>query len=273
MKIAVVTDSASCLLPSEIKKYHIKVLPLTVNFGQQSYLENIDITTSEFYRRMQTTTTLPTTAQVSPKQLLSAYNDLAAQGYDAVISIHLSSGISGMYQNLVTLLSSVKNIKVYPFDSRMASTAEGAMAKLAVKMIEAGYQPEEIISQLEKFRATTKVYFAVDDLSHLARTGRISNASRIVGSVLRIKPILTFTPEGKIVAKQKERTMHRAYQQIKSKFAKVADKVSYPLRLTVIYAGVRELEKSELGPVLGVHTGSGTMALLWAYDWEKWPIK
>ncbi|GBG93741.1 DegV family protein [Ligilactobacillus salitolerans] len=289
MKIAVVTDSASCLTPDETKKYRIKVIPITVIFERRTYLENVDITAADFYQKMKEESTLPSTAQITPGQMQEAYDELAADGYDAVISIHLSSGITTFYENLVNYLPAVSNIKVYPFDSRLASTAEGAMAKLAVRLIDAGYTPEDIIKELEKFRETTEAYLAVDDLSHLVRTGRLSNASGFVGSILRIKPVLTFTKEGKILALEKERTMKRAHAQIKQKFAAALSKADYPVRLTVINADAPTMEqqwaddakqsypevlveKSDIGPVIGVHVGAGTMAFLWCYDWEQWPI-
>lgn len=290
MKIAVVTDSASCLTPEEIEKYHIKVVPITVVFERQTYLENVDITASEFYEKMQVEKTLPSTSQITLGQMQETYDELAAAGYEAVISIHLSSGITTFYENLVNYLPQVSNIKVYPFDSRLASTAEGALAKLAVRLSAAGYEPEDIITELKKFRQTTAAYLAVDDLAHLVRTGRLSNTSRFVGSLLQIKPVLTFTEDGKILALEKERTMKKAYRAIKGKFAAAQKKAQAPLRLTVINAGapVTEewwyadmhqtfpdvtIEKSDLGPVIGVHVGTGTMALLWCYDWEKWPLE
>lgn len=289
MKIAVVTDSASCLTDEEIQKYNIRVVPITVIFERQTYLENVDLTATEFYDKMKNETTLPTTTQITPAQMQETYDQLAAEGYDAVISIHLSSGITSFYENLLNYLPEITNIKVYPFDSRLAAAAEGGMAKLAVRLAGAGYSPEDIIHELEKFRETTKAYLVVDDLSHLVRTGRLSNASRFVGSLLKIKPVLTFTKEGQILALEKERTMKKAYGSIKDKFANANAKAQMPLRLTVIHAGVPETEKSwyddmrqsfpdatmetsELGPVIGVHVGRGTMALLWCYDWEQWPL-
>lgn len=289
MKIAVVTDSASCLTPAEIEKYQIKVVPITVIFEQQTYLENVDITASEFYQKMKTEKTLPSTTQITPGQMQATYDELADAGYDAVISIHLSSGITTFYENLVNYLPEITRIKVYPFDSKLAAAAEGGMAKLAARLAQAGYSPESIIGELEKFRATTAAYLAVDDLSHLVRTGRLSNASRFVGSLLQIKPVLTFTKEGKILALEKERTMKKAYRSIKAKFAEAQAQAQAPLRLTVIHAGAPEMEerwatdmqesfpqvvqeKSELGPVIGVHVGTGTMALLWCDDWKQWPI-
>jgi len=289
MRTAIVTDSASYLSAEAIKKYDIHVVPITVIFGQQTYLENVEMTSKEFYERMRTAPELPTTTQITLGQMQQMYDQLAAEGYDAVISIHLSSGITSFITNLESYLPNITNIKVYPFDSLITAGGEAYMALLAAKLIVAGQTPEQVITQLEALRDTTEVYFVVDNLSHLVRTGRLSNASGLVGNLLRIKPVLTFE-DGKIVAIQKERTMRRAYQAIKTKLAAAIEAADYPLRVTIengnnpkmqaewtadleaSFPGLKIIE-GEIGPVVGVHVGEGVMGLIWARDWEQWPTK
>ncbi len=288
MKTAVVTDSAANLDPKDIKKYNIHVVPITVIFGKQTYLENIDITANKFYKKLKTEKQLPTTSQITLGQMQNMYNYLAKKGYDSVISIHLSSGITTFFENLKAFIPNIKNIKIYPFDSKIASVGEADMALLAAKLIKQGKKPKEIIKQLKILRKTIKVYLVVNDLSHLVRTGRLSNASAFVGNILRVKPILTFK-DGKIVVIQKERTTKRAYQFIKRKFTQDFRQANYPLRMAIVNANNLPLQKkwvqdiqqnfpktpinqSELGPVIGVHVGPGTMAALWDRDWAQWPI-
>lgn len=284
MKTAIVTDSASYLSAADVEKYHIHVVPITVIFGQQTYLENVEITSKEFYERMRTAPELPTTTQITLGQMQTTYDQLAEAGYDAVISIHLSSGITSFITNLESYLPNVTNIKVYPFDSLITAGGEAYMVLLAAKLVAEGYSPEQVIAQLEKIRETTGVYFVVDNLSHLVRTGRLSNASGLVGNLLRIKPVLTFQ-DGKIVAIQKERTMRRAYAAIKAKLAAEIAAVDYPLRITIengnnpklqaewtadLKASFPDLtiDEGEIGPVVG----EGVMGLIWARDWEKWSV-
>ncbi|KZV03952.1 DegV family protein [Lactiplantibacillus plantarum] len=288
MKTAIVTDSASYLSAADVEKYNIHVVPITVIFGQQTYLENVEITSKEFYERMRTAPELPTTTQITLGQMQTTYDQLAEAGYDAVISIHLSSGITSFITNLESYLPNVTNIKVYPFDSLITAGGEAYMVLLAAKLVAEGYSPEQVIAQLEKIRETTGVYFVVDNLSHLVRTGRLSNASGLVGNLLRIKPVLTFQ-DGKIVAIQKERTMRRAYAAIKAKLAAEIAAVDYPLRITIengnnpklqaewtadLKASFPDLtiDEGEIGPVVGVHVGEGVMGLIWARDWEKWSV-
>ncbi|VDG20898.1 DegV family protein [Lactiplantibacillus mudanjiangensis] len=289
MRTAIVTDSASYLSAADIQKYDIHVVPITVIFGQQTYLENVEITSKEFYERMRTAAKLPTTTQVTLGQMQQMYDQLAADGYDAVISIHLSSGITSFIPNLESYLPNVTNIKVYPFDSLITAGGEANMVLLAAKLVAAGYSPEQVLQELTKLRATTQVFFIVDNLSHLVRTGRLSNASGLVGNLLRIKPILTFDDAGKIIAIEKERTMRRAYQGIKAKLAHALATTKEPLRAMVVNGNNPKLQaewvadlhasfpnliidESEIGPVVGVHVGEGVMGLFWAQDWEKWPI-
>lgn len=288
-KTAIVTDSASYLNPDDAKKWGITIVPITVIFGRQTFLDNVDITTDEFYKRMAASSELPTTAQITPEQMKETYDRLADEGYDAVISIHLSSGITSFYDNLVNFLPAVDNIKVYPFDSKIASAGEANLATLAARLVKAGKEPDEVIEQLTKFRDTIDAYFVVDDLTHLVRTGRLSNASSFIGNLLRIKPILTFNENAQIVAVEKERTMKRAWAALQAKFTKAVQDADYPLRLTVVDADAKEtqtrwvaelkekfpnvtIDTNNIGPVVGVHVGAGTMALLWDYDWEQWPL-
>ncbi|GAB1228510.1 DegV family protein [Lactiplantibacillus plantarum] len=288
MKTAIVTDSASYLSAADVEKYHIHVVPITVIFGHQTYLENVEITSKEFYERMRTAPELPTTTQITLGQMQTTYDQLAKASYDAVISIHLSSGITSFITNLESYLPNVTNIKVYPFDSLITAGGEAYMVLLAAKLVAEGYSPEQVIAHLKKIRETTGVYFVVDNLSHLVRTGRLSNASGLVGNLLRIKPVLTFQ-DGKIVAIQKERTMRRAYAAIKAKLAAEIAAVDYPLRVTIengnnpklqaewtadLKASFPDLtiDEGEIGPVVGVHVGEGVMGLIWARDWEKWTI-
>ncbi|QLE65043.1 DegV family protein [Furfurilactobacillus rossiae] len=290
MKTAVITDSASYLDPEVAKAAGIRVVPITVIFGTQTYLENVDITSEQFYKRMREEKAMPSTAQVTMMQMQEQFDELIKEGYDEVICIHLSSGITTFLQNLEAYAPTVKGIKVYPFDSRMASEGEACLALLAAKMAKAGKNAAEILPVLEHLRETTHVYFVVDDLSHLLRTGRITNSSAFVGNLLRIKPILTFE-DAKIVALTKERTAKRAFQKVKRDFEASLGDEDYPVRVGVIDGNNPDasatwmsdltsenlktdggkdpqFEVAHIGPSIGVHTGEKVMGLVWAEDWQ-----
>lgn len=285
MKTAVVTDTASYLTPEQIKKYNITVLPITVILGDQQYKETEELTDEKFFDYLRNEPELPTTAQVSMGQIQEAYDRLVAEGYDTIISVHLSLGITSFMDNLRMFVKSYDKAKVYPFDSMAASAAEADLALLAGSLAQKNVDPEEIVAKMKELRDSTDIYFAVNDLKHLSRTGRLSNRSAIIGSLLDVKPLLTFK-DGKIYAIAKERTMHRAFRMIQLEIQKYAEEhPDWNVHITVVDSNNRELlekwaldfesafpearvSKSHLGPAISVHTGEKTMGVVWDKDFE-----
>ena len=286
MKTAIVTDSAAYIDPQLAAQYHITVVPITVIFNQQPYLENVDIDSTTFFEKLRTEKELPTTAQITMGQMQETYDQLADAGYDEIISIHLSSGITGFFDNLSMFAKDYDRIPIYPFDSKIASAGEANMALLAGRLASDGQHADTILPKLQQLRDSTDVFFMVDDLNHLLRTGRISNSSAIIGNLLRIKPLLTFNEAGQIIATGKERTVKRAFAHIMANFETAVKQADFPIRASVIDANDTDVsaqwvtaiqqqfpnvpvDVSHLGPVISVHTGEKTMGLLWAWDWEK----
>jgi len=222
MKTAVVTDTASYLTPEQIKKYNITVLPITVILGDKQYKETEELTDDKFYDYLRNEPELPTTSQVSLGQIQEAYDRLVSEGYDTIISIHLSLGITSFMDNLRMFVKTYDRAKVYPFDSMAASAAEADLVMMAGSMAQKNIAPETIVTKLEELRDSTDIFFAVDDLKHLSRTGRLSNRSAIIGNLLNVKPLLTFK-DGKFFAIGKEWSMHRAFRMISLEIQKYAD--------------------------------------------------
>ncbi|GEO70257.1 DegV family protein [Levilactobacillus acidifarinae] len=285
MSIAIVTDSAAYLTPAQLKRYAITALPITVILGAHQYPES-ELTATTFYDYLNSGQPLPTTAQVSLGQIETAYDELVRQGVTQIISIHLSSGITSFMDNLRAFCQTYTKAEVYPIDSLMASAGEANLCLLAGRLIEAGYDAPAIAHALLTLRDTQHVYFAVDSLRHLARTGRLSNRSAMVGSLLNIKPLLTFDDTGKIIAIGKERTMRRAFQYMEAQLTSDLKTIDYPLLATIIDANNPELaqrwqdhlvtqfpqvrfNRSQLGPAISVHTGEKTMGLFWQQDWQE----
>ncbi|WP_341778528.1 DegV family protein [Levilactobacillus sp. HBUAS70063] len=287
MTTAIVTDTASYLTAAQVAQYPITVLPITVILGGQQYPES-ELSVQTFYDYLKTDQELPTTAQVSLGQIEDAYDRLASQGVDEIISIHLSSGITSFMSNLRMFCQTYTKAKIFPVDSLVASAGEANLCLLAGKLITAGQTAEEIVPQLLALRDTQQVYFAVDNLSHLARTGRLTNRSAMIGNLLNIKPLLTFNDAGQIIAIDKERTMRRAFGFITAHLKADLQRVDYPLHATVIDANNEEtavrwqqalheqfptvrVSRSTLGPAISVHTGEKTMGVLWQQDWQSIP--
>ncbi|WP_338034234.1 DegV family protein [Levilactobacillus paucivorans] len=275
MPTAIVTDTAAYLTADQIAANPITVLPITVILGGHQYPES-QLSRQTFYDYLKSDQELPTTAQVSLGQIEEAYDRLAAAGFDEIISIHLSSGITSFMNNLRVFCRDYTKAKIFPVDSLVASAGEANLCLLAGKLIQAGQTGEQIVPQLEHLRDTQQVFFAVDNLSHLARTGRLSNRSAMIGNLLNIKPLLTFDATGKIVAIGKERTMKKAFHYMTAALAKDLAANAYPMHATVIDANDPELSRqwvtdlhtlfpqirvsqSQLGPAISVHTGEKTM--------------
>lgn len=284
MKTAIVTDSAAYLDKRIAKDNQIIVVPIPVIFGDEVYLEGQDISNEAFYHKLKNEATLPTTAQISLGQMQAVFDQLVAQGFDEVICIHLSAGISGFVDNLTAYAKEVTAIKVHAFDSQTTSAAEGYIALKAAKMVKEGHHADTIIPALEAYRKTIGVYFVVDSLSHLLRTGRVSNRTAFVGNLLKIKPILGFEA-GKIVALSKERTKKKALNKVLADFKQATKNLDYPIRACVIDGNSPQesqewvaqlqaqnpdltIDTSHIGPVVGAHTGEKVMGIFWAADYQ-----
>jgi DegV family protein with EDD domain len=276
MKTAVVTDSTA-YIPKELREqYNIHMIPLSVIFGNESYREEIDISAEQFYEEVKRRE-LPTTSQPPVGEFVELFENLAKE-YDAVISIHLSSGISGTYQGSVTAGNMVDHIKVYPFDSEISCMVQGMYALEAAKMAQQGKDPQDIIARLNEMKQSTRAYFMVDDLSHLQRGGRLSGAQAFIGSLLQVKPLLHFVDKV-IVPFEKIRTRKRAMKRIVELLAEDA-KSGEAYQAAIIHANREEEAKkwkaelevqfpnvefmiSYFGPVIGTHLGEGAMGLGW----------
>lgn len=287
MKIAVVTDSTAYLTKQQIAENNIRVIPIPVIIDNQVYQEGVDIDSENFYQKLKSSAAFPSTSQPSIGELIEFYQNLGNEGYDAVISIHLASTISGFVRTLETVAKEVKNTQVIPFDSQITVMLMGNMVIAATRMVKAGLEPEQILDNLRDLRSTTNECFIVDDLQNLVRGGRLSNASAFIGSMLKIKPLLTFDRHShKIVAFEKVRSMKKAIRRVEELFEIDRRKVDYPLRLIVIHAndepaakswqnGLKikypeyQVDLSYFGPVVGTHLGEKALALAWMKDIDK----
>lgn len=286
MKIAVVTESSANLKAQAVKDYQITVVNDPIMFGNHVYHENVDITTDQFYRLLKVEKEIPTISQISMPEMQVVFDQLQAAGYDQILVIGLSSGISGWINNLKTYAPSVDGIDVRVFDSRTACAGTANMVKLAAAMALADYTLDEIIAQLTRLRAATTTVLIVNSMRHLVKNGRIYNNSSLAGTmVLRNKPIITFNGHGKIQLLGKERTLKNAQQAVQDEFSQFVTNSQLPVRLDVISANDAQIAEdwaSELryqfpavrvktgviGPVLGVLTGDYALGMIWSLDWK-----
>ncbi|PAF23658.1 fatty acid-binding protein DegV [Terribacillus saccharophilus] len=277
MNIAVMTDSTAYLTPEQREAFDIHMIPLQVVFDDATYEEEVDITASEFYEKVKQQKTLPKTSQPVVGKVIEKLEELS-QSYDAVISVHLSSGISGTYQSMVAADDMVEGIDVHAYDSELSCMAQGYYALEAARMVKQGASVEEILKRLDEMKETMIAYFIVDDLSNLQRGGRLNGAQAIIGSLLQVKPVLHFEDK-RIVPFEKIRTKKKAISRIKALLAEQAadgakmkacllhgnrPEEAEILRqeLAAEHPNV-EVEVSYFGPVIATHLGEGAIGLVW----------
>lgn len=278
MTVAVVTDSTAYIPEEQRKALGIHMVPLSVTFGNETYREEIDITTDEFYQKVREDDELPKTSQPSIGLVTELLNELA-KDHDEVIFVTLSSGISGTYQTVITANTMADGIEVTAYDSEISCYAQGYYAIEAATLAKQGKSSKEILARLEEIKQSLRAYFVVDDLTHLQRGGRLSGAQAFIGSMLQVKPILHFVDK-KIVPFEKIRTKKKALKRVFELLDEDASKEE-PLRLVVIHANreqealsIKEdiIEKqyphitvdiSYFGPVIGTHLGEGAIGLGW----------
>lgn len=289
MKIAVLTDSSAYLTKEQQEKYQIDVLPIPIIWDGKTYRDLIDIGYEEFYQKLAQATNLPTTSQPAIGDLKKKIDEYVDQGYTDVIIVSISSGLSSYYSTVMSVAREENRIKIHPFDSKITCAGEADFAMLAGRLVEAGADVDLIMHDLIDLQKTMDVRFMVDDLSHLKRTGRLSNAASFVGTLFKIKPILSMDVqgEGHISAIAKERQTKRAYKHIQDDFDNLTKNMPYEIQCTIFDSLDPEQKKkwvedysakspkykfdnSIIGPVVGVHVGKGTMAMIWCRDLDDY---
>ena len=212
--IALVTDS-TCDLPSEIMdKYQIEVVPLTVHIEEDTYYDKVDLDNEQFYSMMESASELPTTSQPSVGLFMDKYEELA-RDYDRVISIHLSSALSGTCESARLAAAQIEDLEVEIIDSKSTTTGLGFMVTLAAEMIEAGHDMEEIKEKILKERENLTIYFTVNELRYLEKGGRIGKAQAFLGSIFNFNPILELSAAtGEITPKEKVRGYKKTNQKM-----------------------------------------------------------
>ena len=211
-KIKIITDSTADLSKELYDKHNIEVLPLLISFGEKSYLDGVEINSEKVFERIKQDDILPTTAQVTPNRFMEAYKKYLDEGYK-IISIHMSSAMSGTYQSACIAKDSLESDDIVVIDSRNVTSALGILVLKAVKLKEKGYDILEIEKELNKIKDNVELSVCFESLEYLVRGGRISKTAGIVGSVLGIKLLLEIK-DGLMSVKDKIRGTKKAIKKI-----------------------------------------------------------
>lgn len=271
MTVRIVTDS-TCDLPAEtIARYRIHVIPLYINVGNQGFLDGIDISRGEFYTRLPFFSAHPTTAVPSTERFIAAYNALADEGASEILSIHISTNLSGVLNVATVTARETTSTHVTVFDSRQLSLGTGFLVETAAIMAAAGSSVDEILHALNDQVKRIRVFAALDTLEFLKRSGRMNRYLAGLATLLQIKPIMTMH-DGK-PGSERVRTRDRALRRVVEMLAAAG-----PLeRVAMVHAHVSQEILAELRsmaahllpqgpiltvditPVIGAHIGPGAV--------------
>jgi len=271
MSVRIVTDS-TCDLPAEtIARYRISVIPLYINVGHQGYLDGVDITREEFYTRLPHFSTHPTTAVPSTERFAATYHALADEGASEVLSIHISTALSGVVNVARIAARETTSTRVAVLDSGQLSLGTGFLVETAAKMAATASSAKEIIDVLTDQAQRTRVFAALDTLEFLKRSGRMNKYVAGIATLLQIKPILTMRngKPGSERVRTRERALKRVVEMLSAaspleRAAIVHTHASSEI-LDELYAMAAHLLPQgpilteDITPVIGAHIGPGAV--------------
>jgi DegV family protein with EDD domain len=281
-RVAIVTDSTSDLPRELAATRSVTIVPLTLHFDGKSLLDGVEITPEEFYRRLPSATTHPTTSQPSAGRFAETYSALL-KDHDAVVSIHISEKLSGTVASARQAAEMTDPKRVHVIDSEVVSMSLGLVTLVASVMAAQKVDAATIVSRVIAMRPHLHTYFSVATLEFLRRGGRIGRASALLGSVLQVKPVLCIR-DGLVTPLERVRTFDRALNRVVELTREV--NTGHGVCLIVGHADAheaaermgRELEPiadtlmiQPLGPVVGAHAGPGVVGV-GCYPAELFPL-
>jgi DegV family protein with EDD domain len=268
--VRIVTDSTADLTPEQQQAAGITVVPLNVHFGDQVFRDHVDLTTDEFFRRLKASSQLPRTSQPAVGVFEEAFRALLQNG-DEIVSVHLSSKVSGTYNSALMAAKTVAEDAIEVVDSLSTSMALGFMALEGAKLARAGRDHKTVAECLRALVPKARVICVVDTLTYLERGGRIGKARALLGSLLNVKPILQLK-DGEVVPLGRARGRPQALSRLVELLerdgqlsqlaimhgAAPADAEKLRERVASNYPGL-DILLTEIGAVLGTHTGPGVI--------------
>ncbi|MFC2017846.1 DegV family protein [Chloroflexota bacterium] len=274
MALRIVTDSTSDIPPKVAQELGITVIPLYVHFGAEVYRDGIDLCATEFYQKLVTSKSLPTTSTISPGEFAELYDTLSEQTNEILV-ITLSSKLSATYDAAIQgqELRKSKGCRVEVIDSRLVLMALGLIVIAAAQEAQAGASLEQVVDIVKKALLRVHVRMAFDTLDYVRKGGRIGRAQAFLGTLLSIKPILTVV-EGETTPVARERTRDRAIEHLRrfaGSFSNIKEMaVEYTTTPEEATALVRQLDSvfpeeriyiSNVGSVMGTHLGPGALGI------------
>lgn len=274
MPVKIVTDSAADLPADQAEAHGIAVVPLTIRFGDESYVDGVDLSPQEFYDKMAATEVLPATAAPSPGAFEEAFRAAGADG-DPVVCINLSAALSATMQSAEAAAKALAGeIDVRVVDSGSITAGLGMSVLAAAAVAESGGSADDVVAEVERLRNHTKVFGALDTLENLKKGGRIGGAQAMIGSILSIKPIIDIST-GAVTEAGKQRTRRKALVWLRDKLFEAgevrdvavahgcSDDVEELIKLIEPRYSRDDITVWTIGPVIGAHGGPRVMGLVW----------
>ena len=272
MPIAIVTDSA-CDLPHDVAEQHrIEVVPLTIRFGDEEFVDRLELTPTEFWARCAASPTLPSTAAPAPGQFEAAYRRAAERKAPGVVVVNLSGALSATMESAMLAARNVADeIEVRVVDSRSVTLGQGMIAVDLARRAEAGAGLDELEAAGHDLARRGRVWGALDTLENLRKGGRIGNARALLGTVLSIKPIVEVR-DGVVEQGGKQRTRSKALAFL----VETVRGYGTITNLAVLHADSSDVDQfvamlaehypddivvGDIGPVIGTHAGRGTIGV------------
>lgn len=275
MAVRIVTDSACDLPQARADALGIEIVPLTIRFGADEFVDRVELSNAEFWRKVATSPDLPETAAPSPGAFEARFRQLRDSGADGVLCVNLSSRLSGTMQSAQVAAKALEgDLPVRVVDSMSVSMGVGNQCIAAQSLAADGADLDSIADALESIAVRTRLFGALDTLEHLRRGGRIGSATALLGSMLSIKPVIEVS-DGVVAEAGKIRTRSKSLTHLAAKLTAATD----PSNVYVFHAqapdidefieqltGVvprDQIEVGEIGPVIGSHAGPRTIGLGW----------
>ncbi len=275
MAVRIVTDSTADIPLQQAQALGITVVPLTVFFGEEAYLDGVELDNAGFYRKLQESKALPRTSQPPPAAFQEAYTRLMNEGADGILSVHLSSKLSGTYQSACSARDSLpehmRRVPIEVVDSLSISVGMGIPILRAAQEAREGLSLKEIKAHVLDQLSRTRILAVLDTLEYVKRGGRIGRARALLGNMLSVKPILSLK-DGEVFPVEQPRTRSKAYERIAQLLANMGKLESVAIgeastdvgqqlaaAIKATYSGNIPIYK--LGAVLGTHSGPGTAAV------------
>jgi DegV family protein with EDD domain len=277
---AIVLDSTADFPDAPARFPNMRVVPLYVRFGEESYRDYVDLGPDAFYDRLREAPELPTTSQPTPQDFLAVYEELA--GYERILSLHIASNLSGTYASAGLAAQELGGDRVRLLDSRTASAAIAMLALAIQRRLDRGTTDEEVEQLVARYERESHLLFTVDTLEFLAKGGRIGRARALAGQLLHVKPVLTIA-DGEVVPLTRVRGWQKAMAEFSKQFTEsTADApglhvgiahAQAPERVAALEQLVRDVRPqaeiehvTTLGAVVGTHAGPGTVGFFWFAD-------